>query len=130
MDDNMAPRGSSKTKQQDEKAIRLFEELGMPRNLAKTLLYVSQVDECRSLDIEHKTNLRQPEVSIAMQKLMKKGWIKKRDLRKKGKGRPVHIYRLNSPLDKILKDFEQEKLGEIDSIKKDLTQLKNIIESR
>jgi len=126
----MAPRGSSKTKQQDEKAIRLFEELGMPRNLAKTLLYVSQVDECRSLDIEHKTNLRQPEVSIAMQKLMKKGWIKKRDLRKKGKGRPVHIYRLNSPLDKILKDFEQEKLGEIDSIKKDLTQLKNIIESR
>lgn len=126
----MVQRGNYKTKQQDEKAIRLFEELGMPRNLAKTLLYVSKVDECRSVDIEQKTNLRQPEVSIAMQKLMKKGWIKKRDLRKKGKGRPVHIYRLNSPLDEILKDFELEKLGEIDSIKKDLTQLKNIIESR
>ena len=126
----MVQRGNYKTKQQDEKAIRLFEELGMPRNLAKTLLYVSKVDECRSLDIEQKTNLRQPEVSIAMQKLMKKGWIKKRDLRKKGKGRPVHIYRLNSPLDEILKDFEHEKLGEIESIKKDLTQLKNIIESR
>ena len=126
----MAPSGSSKPKQQNEKAIRLFEELGMPKNLAKTLLYVSQVDECRSLDIEHKTNLRQPEVSIAMQKLMKKGWIKKRDLRKKGKGRPVHIYKLNSPLDKILKDFELEKLGEIESIKKDLSQLKDIIESR
>jgi predicted transcriptional regulator len=126
----MAPRGNSKTRQQDEKAIRLFEELGMPKNLAKTLLYVSQVDECRSLDIEHKTNLRQPEVSIAMQKLLKKGWIKKRDLRKKGKGRPVHIYKLNSPLDKILKDFEKEKIKEIESIKKDLTQLKGIIESR
>ena len=130
LDDNMARREGYKMGQQDEKAIRLFEELGMPKNLAKTLLYVSQVDECRSLDIEQKTNLRQPEVSIAMQKLIKKGWIKKRDLRKKGKGRPVHIYKLNSPLNVILKNFEKEKLDEIDSIKKDLTQLKNIIENR
>jgi predicted transcriptional regulator len=65
-----------------------------------------------------------------MQKLMKKGWIKKRDQRKKGKGRPVHIYKLNEPINKILKKFEQEKLNEIEVIKKDLAQLKDIVDSR
>jgi len=58
---------------QDEKIIHIFAELGMPKNLAKTLMYISQVDECRSAEIEHGTNLRQPEVSIAMQQLQKKG---------------------------------------------------------
>jgi len=75
----------------DNKAVEIFSSLGMPKNLAKTLLYIYQVDECRSADVEHAADLRQPEVSIAMQELRRRGWIKKRDLKKKGKGRPVHI---------------------------------------
>jgi len=115
---------------QDERTIELFAELGMPKNLAKTLLYVSQCDECRSADIEQGTKLRQPEVSVAMQQLLDKGWIKKRDLKKKGKGRPVHIYKLTFPINSIIKNFEEEKIQEIDSIKKDLSELKELIESR
>jgi len=119
-----------KFKPQDEKIIHIFAELGMPKNLAKTLMYISQVDECRSAEIEHGTNLRQPEVSIAMQQLQKKGWIEKRDLKKKGKGRPVHIYKLTSPIEKIVRNFENEKMQEINSIKKDLSELKTLLESR
>ncbi|MEE9440416.1 MAG: ArsR family transcriptional regulator, partial [Candidatus Thermoplasmatota archaeon] len=66
--------------EKDYKAVGLFTNLGMPKNLAKTLLYIYQVDECRSADIEHAADLRQPEVSIAMQELRRRGWIKKRDL--------------------------------------------------
>jgi len=58
---------------QDEKIIKVFTELGMPRNLVKTLIYISQVEECRSAEIEHGANLRQPEVSVAMQQLQKRG---------------------------------------------------------
>jgi len=115
---------------QDEKVIKIFTELGMPRNLAKTLMYISNVEDCRSAEIEHQANLRQPEVSVAMQELQRRGWIKKRDLRKKGKGRPVHIYSLTSPIDQIVKTFEQEKMKEINVIKKDLDSLKNLIEKR
>ena len=121
---------TSKINQQDEKIVHIFTELGMPKNLAKTLLYISQVDECRSVEIEQGTKLRQPEVSIAMQELQKKGWIGKRDLKKKGKGRPVHIYKLTSALDDIIKNFEKEKMQEIDTIKKDISELKTLIESR
>ena len=114
----------------DKKIINIFADLGMPKNLAKTLMYISQVEECRSAEIEHGANLRQPEVSVAMQTLQQRGWIHKRDLKKKGKGRPVHIYKLNSPIDEIIKNFEKEKMKQVDTIRKDLTDLKNLINKR
>jgi len=126
----MAKNKSYKFGSKDEKVIKIFTELGMPRNMAKTLMYISNVDECRSAEIEHNANLRQPEVSVAMQELQKRGWIKKRDLRKKGKGRPVHIYSLTSPIDQIVKTFKEEKLKEINEVKKDLEELKNLLEKR
>lgn len=113
--------------EQDEKVVQLFTELGMPKNLAKTLIYISQVDECRSADVEQGANLRQPEVSVAMQELRKRGWVAKRDLKKKGKGRPVHIYKLTTPLPKILEEFEKEKLREVETIKQDLSQLRELL---
>ena len=115
---------------QDERIIKVFTELGMPRNLAKTLMYISRTEECRSAEIEHQASLRQPEVSVAMHQLQKRGWINKRDLKKKGKGRPVHIYKLTLSLNDIVKNFEKEKTKEIDNIKNDLSELKNLIESR
>jgi len=114
----------------DGKAIQLFIKLGMPKNLAKTLLYISQFDECKCADIEQGTDMRQPEVSIAMQELRRRGWVKKRDLKKKGKGRPVHMYKPTTHLSEILNVFEQEKLKEVESVKNDISVLKNIILSR
>ena len=116
--------------EKDDKAVQLFTELGMPKNLAKTLIYISQVDECKCADVEQAADLRQPEVSIAMQELQRRGWVKKRDLKGKGKGRPVHIYRPTTHLSEVLKVFEQEKLKEVESVKKDISELKNIIENR
>ena len=113
--------------EKDTKAVKLFADLGMPKNLAKTLLYISQVEECRSADVEQGADLRQPEVSVAMQELRRRGWAKKRDIKKKGKGRPVHLYKLTSGLPKILKSFEQEKMKEVENIKQDLDQLQNLI---
>ena len=114
----------------DDKAVQLFVKLGMPKNLAKTLLYISQFDECKCADIEHGADLRQPEVSRSMQELRKRGLVKKRDLKKKAKGRPVHIYKPTTNLSEISKAFELEKLKEVESVKNDMSELKNIIESR
>ena len=113
--------------EKDDKAVQLFTDLGMPKNLAKTLMYISQVDECRSADVEQGADLRQPEVSVAMQELRRRGWAKKRDVRKKGKGRPVHLYKLTKDLPSILKSFEQEKMKEVENIKTDLNSLHSLI---
>jgi predicted transcriptional regulator len=125
----MAQNKYYKLTAQDGKVIKIFQDLGMQKNLAKTLMYISNVEECRSAEIERNANLRQPEVSVAMQELQRRGWIKKRDLKKKGKGRPVHIYKLTSPINKIVQNFEQEKTKEIEIIKKDLEDLKTLINS-
>jgi len=111
----------------DERAVEIFNDLGMPRNLAKTLMFISQVEECRSAEVERGADLRQPEVSISMQELMRRGWAKKRDLKKEGKGRPVHIYKLTKKLPEILNKFEEEKMKKVENIRKDLTDLKSMI---
>jgi predicted transcriptional regulator len=113
--------------EKDDKAVQLFAELGMPKNLAKTLMYISQVDECRSAEVEQGADLRQPEVSVAMQELRRRGWAKKRDLKKKGKGRPVHIYKLTKALPEILGSFEEEKMKQVETIKNDLTDLQGLV---
>jgi predicted transcriptional regulator len=87
------------------------------------------VDECRSADVEQGADLRQPEVSVAMQELRRRGWAKKRDEKKKGKGRPVHLYKLTADLPSILKSFEKDKMQEVENIRTDLDQLHNLITS-
>jgi predicted transcriptional regulator len=65
-----------------------------------------------------------------MQELRQRGWVKKRELKKKGKGRPVHIYKPTTRLSEIMKDFEREKLKEVESVKNDMSELKNLIKGR
>src|SRR5437899_5826362 len=81
----------------DETLVDLLIETGLSRNIAKTLVFLSKRDETTSVEIEKATGLRQPEVSIAMQELRRRKWVDKRDIKKEGKGRPVHSYRLNAP---------------------------------
>jgi len=111
----------------DERAVEIFNDLGMPKNIAKTLMFISQVEECRSAEVEQGADLRQPEVSISMHELRRRGWAKKRDLKKEGKGRPVHIYKLTKKLPEILNKFEEEKMKQVENIRKDLTDLKSMI---
>lgn len=112
----------------DEQAVDLFVKLGMPKNMAKTLLYLSQVQECCSSEIEQGTDLRQPEVSIAMQELVKRKWVKKRTQKTEGKGRPVHIYQPMMPLKNIWDTFYQNKMEQINGIEENFTNLRQILE--
>jgi predicted transcriptional regulator len=112
---------------EDAKIINLFSELGMPKNLAKTLVYISRVPDCRSDDIESGTKLRQPEVSIAVRELSRRGWTNTREQKKKGKGRPIHIYKLSTNLTNVVKTFEQEKIIQIKQIQDNLNELEKII---
>jgi predicted transcriptional regulator len=127
VEESMKRKRSFVLDEEDEKAVDLFTELGMPRNLAKSLMYISQVDECRSAEVEQGADLRQPEVSVAMQEMRRRGWVKKRDLKKKGKGRPVHVYTLTEDLSRILESFEQEKMKQVANIKNDLEELQKLI---
>jgi predicted transcriptional regulator len=92
---------------------------------------VSQIDECKSAEVERGADLRQPEVSIAMQELRNRGWVDIQSFKKKkGKGRPIHIYEATMPLSQVMEEIEQEKTKELEAIKDNMLELKNIFNKR
>jgi predicted transcriptional regulator len=117
----MADKGFNK---KDESLVDLLVNTGMPKNVAKTLAFLRKKDETTSVEIEIMTALRQPEVSIAMQELRRRKWVIKRDIKKEGKGRPVHAYKLAIPFDKIIETLEKEERKRMESIEKNIDQLK------
>ena len=117
----MNERGFTK---KDETLVKLLMRTDMPKNVAKTLVFLRKKEETTSVEIEISTALRQPEVSIAMQELRRRKWVIKRDIKKEGKGRPVHAYKLAIPFDKIIETLEKEERKRMESIEKNIEQLK------
>ena len=100
----------------------------IPRSVAYTLVYIRDKDEVTSVEIERETSLRQPEVSIAMQWLRRKGWINKRNMKKEGKGRPIHGYKLSKDFNEILEEIIQELSNKIEEIQNNIGQLQSFKE--
>lgn len=97
----------------------------IPRSVAYTLAYIRDKGEITSVEIERETGLRQPEVSIAMQWLRRKGWINKRNMKKEGKGRPIHGYKLSKDFNEILEEIIQDLESKINEINSNIKQLKS-----
>lgn len=111
----------------DDAIINHLVKAGIPKNMAKTLAVLANGKETISVKIEGITELRQPEVSIVMQDLRNRKWVKKRDIKKEGKGRPVHAYILAMPFKKIVSMVEKEERKKIKDIQTNLEQLKKLI---
>ncbi len=120
----MGERGFSK---KDEALVELLMNTGMPKNVAKTLVFLRKKEETTSVEIEISTALRQPEVSIAMQELRRRKWVTKRDIKKEGKGRPVHAYKLSIPFDKIIEALEKEERKRMERIEANIALLKQAV---
>ena len=112
---------------EDEKLAGLLIQMGVPRNVSKALVYMKGRQETTSVEIEKNANLRQPEVSIAMRILKEHGWIMKRNIKKEGKGRPVHGYRLAKPFNEIVKELEEEQRRKISDMQNVLGQIQNLV---
>ena len=116
-------------KELDEKDLEFVGALlgiNVPRNVAKLITYLSNVDEATSREIEIGSNLRQPEVSIAMRTLRNINWIEERDVKTEGKGRPIKVYKLNVPIEEIIKHYEEEKNREAAKTMQAIQRLKDI----
>ena len=84
----------------------------MKRNVAKLLVFLANTTDATSRAIERGTDLRQPEVSIAMKYLTDQGWIKESEKSSENKGRPQKVYKLAVPMTKIMGFIEEEKKKE------------------
>ncbi|MFA5348670.1 MAG: ArsR family transcriptional regulator [Methanoregula sp.] len=95
--------------EKEEEFANLLIEIGTKKNVAKVLVFLANTPEATSRAIERGTDLRQPEVSIAMWYLTEQGWIRSREHKAENKGRPVKIYELAKPIGEILDSIEKKK---------------------
>jgi predicted transcriptional regulator len=110
----------------DEEFADTLIELGLKRNVAKVLTYLKNVKDVTSRDLEMGSDLRQPEVSIAMRELEELGWIGEREEKKPGKGRPYKIYKLEIKIDSIIEHLEAQKKKESQAMMASIKRLKEL----
>ena len=120
----MEYRAATDSKFEFEEFASILMKIGLKRNVAKVLAYLVAGEQATSREIEIGTDLRQPEVSIAMRELRNLDWIVERDEKNPGKGRPYRIYRLNKSLAEIINYLEQEKAKESANTMKKIDKLR------
>ncbi len=119
-------QGEMRLSRMDNEVIERLIFTGMSKNLAKTLVFLSKRDETTSVQIEKATGLRQPEVSLAMQELRRRRWVTKRDIKKEGKGRPVHAYRISKSFSRIITTIRNQEDKKIERIVKNMNELHSL----
>ena len=113
----------------DMEFVETLRSLGVPRNVATLITFLANVNEASSREIEMGSDLRQPEVSIAMRSLRENNWIEEREIKREGKGRPMKVYSLRASIDEIIKFYEQQKLNESAQAMESIQRLKQLISS-
>lgn len=98
--------------EKEEECANLLIAIGLKRYVAKTLVFLSSAKEATSRAIERGTDLRQPEVSIAVGDMLKSGWIRNRESMVKGQGRPIKVYELVKTFPEVLDSIEKKKQRE------------------
>ncbi len=111
----------------DMEFVETLRSLGVPRNVATLITFLANVDEASSREIEMGSDLRQPEVSIAMRTLRDNQWIEEKEIKREGKGRPMKVYSLRASIDEIIRHFEEEKLHESAQAMESIQRLKQLI---
>ncbi len=110
--------------EKDEEIADALISLGLSRTVARTLSYLQNVNETTSMELERGTELRQPEISIAMRELNERDWINEREEKKPGKGRPYKVYSLKIGFDEIIDQLERQQRKAVDEMRMRIERLK------
>jgi predicted transcriptional regulator len=114
----------------DHEFVDLLHSLGVQRNVAKVITFLAVAGEATSREIERGTDMRQPEVSIAMRTLRGENWVREWEIKStEGKGRPSKVYALSTPVDEIIKIIEEEMQKESAKAMESIKKLKDLASS-
>jgi len=93
----------------EEDFANLLIRIGIRKNVAKVLVFLANIPEATFWEIERGTDLRQPEVSLALKDLTLRGWIRSRQDHSKNAGHRVRIYEMAKSMEEIFSSIEKEK---------------------
>ena len=106
--------------------VNLLISLGVNHNIAKTLICLHKHGPSKSIELQKKCELRQPDVSIAINRLGELGVVNVVPVNGKGRGRPSHIYELSVPLKDALVPFRRQASERLSIIQNQLSRLSEL----
>ena len=109
--------------------VELLVSLGADINTAKTLMCLHVHGPSKSSELQARCNLRQPDVSISINKLHKLEIIRVISSASKGRGRPSHIYELALPLNQALIPFRNQAKERLAILQNQLSRLSELADS-
>jgi predicted transcriptional regulator len=110
--------------------VSLLKQLGLNHPTANVLICLHHHDNLDSLGIQNICNLRQPEVSIAINELKSINAIKIIPQQLQSRGRPKHIYSLNGSLEDVLQPIiynAQDKLIQMQKQLEDIGKITDLL---
>lgn len=96
----------------DLEITEILASVGLKSNEARVLVVLFKGYDLTSREIERLVDLRQPEVSIAINQLIDRRWAQVSSLITEKKGRPVKVYSLTVSIDTILDQIESQIEGD------------------
>jgi predicted transcriptional regulator len=110
---------------EEEKFANLLTDIGLKKNVSILMVFLANTPVATSREIERGSDMRQPEVSVAMKYLIDKGWAKESGDPSRTKGRPQKKYSLAVPMKDILAIIEKEKNHETETRLKLVRKMKD-----
>ena len=109
--------------------VQLLVSLGAEVNTAKTLMCLHVHGPSKSSELQKRCNLRQPDVSIAINQLSGLNLIEIMANPSGGRGRPSHTYQLSVSLNEALKTFRQQAVERLSVLQEQLIRLAELTDS-
>tara|TARA_B100000609_G_C17173187_1_gene412841 strand:- start:646 stop:1053 length:408 start_codon:yes stop_codon:yes gene_type:complete len=109
--------------------VELLVSLGADINTANILMCLYVHGPLKSSELQSKCGLRQPDVSISINKLNKLEIIRILSSATKGRGRPSHIYELAVPLNQALIPFRRQAKERLAILQNQLSRLTELANS-
>ncbi|ABD40347.1 conserved hypothetical protein [Methanospirillum hungatei JF-1] len=114
----------------EEEIAEIFNDIGVKRNASRVLVLMIRGFDLTSREIERVCDIRQPEVSIALNDLEKRKWVRKVGQKSENKGRPVLIYHLVKSVDDILDELKEVIVGDYDKKLHEIEKVKELLKER
>jgi predicted transcriptional regulator len=114
--------------EKEEKFVKMLEDFGLSRSMARIIICLAVHDDCTSREIEIVTGIKSSTVSIILKKLREDKIVYGEKKIEKTHDRGVMHYSLNGTMDNVLGILEEKKRKEtsayIDKIRKIKNRLK------
>ena len=127
-DSTASPSVNGASRVKPSEMIQLLSSIGVEDNTATVMVYLHIRGPSKSSDLQKLCKLRQPDVSVAINRLNRLNLIEVISNPKKGRGRPSHTYKLAVDLKDAIKPFREQAESQLAILQSHISQVSKVTE--